>query len=77
MEDENSLLSLKTRFPYSLKSLLQYRNIILPFTGFLVFLTCLLFIFSVLLSTATGAGERNFISNYISSFIIDNFRKVL
>ena len=59
MEDKNSLISVKLGSAYSLKSLLKYRNLILPFLGFLVILICLLFILSVLLSTGTANGERN------------------
>eukprot|EP00092_Neocalanus_flemingeri_P011756 GFUD01012678.1.p1 GENE.GFUD01012678.1~~GFUD01012678.1.p1 ORF type:complete len:195 (+),score=33.74 GFUD01012678.1:118-702(+) len=55
MEDNKSLLSLKTGSCFSLKSLSKHRNIILPFFGFLVFFICLLFIFSVLLG---GGGKK-------------------
>eukprot|EP00092_Neocalanus_flemingeri_P061228 GFUD01073572.1.p1 GENE.GFUD01073572.1~~GFUD01073572.1.p1 ORF type:complete len:203 (+),score=49.89 GFUD01073572.1:174-782(+) len=51
MEDTNSLLSLKTGYyNCGLKSVCKNTNLILPLVGFLVLLTCLIFIFSVLLS---------------------------
>eukprot|EP00092_Neocalanus_flemingeri_P002627 GFUD01002814.1.p1 GENE.GFUD01002814.1~~GFUD01002814.1.p1 ORF type:complete len:195 (-),score=40.35 GFUD01002814.1:76-660(-) len=49
MEDNHSLLILKTGSFYDLKKLGKLRNLVLPFFLILVFLMCLLFIVSVLL----------------------------
>eukprot|EP00092_Neocalanus_flemingeri_P019104 GFUD01020694.1.p1 GENE.GFUD01020694.1~~GFUD01020694.1.p1 ORF type:complete len:202 (+),score=44.44 GFUD01020694.1:94-699(+) len=57
---EDSLLRLKTDSSYCYKSFLKHRHVILPFIGFLIFLACLVFIFSVLLS---GGASESFINS--------------
>eukprot|EP00092_Neocalanus_flemingeri_P019105 GFUD01020695.1.p1 GENE.GFUD01020695.1~~GFUD01020695.1.p1 ORF type:complete len:187 (+),score=32.94 GFUD01020695.1:219-779(+) len=51
MEDNKSLLSVKTGSACSFKSLWKRKDMIIPLLGLLVFLICLLFIFSVLLGS--------------------------
>merc|ERR1711970_1694866 len=49
MDDKNSLISADThRFSFNLRNVRKHSNLILSAVGFLIFLICLLFIFSIL-----------------------------
>ena len=49
MDDNKSLISISKGFDCSFQRFWKHNNCFVPFLGFLVFLICLLFIFSVLL----------------------------
>merc|ERR1711892_617666 len=57
MDDKNSLIGSKSGFSFNFKTVRKHSNLILPAIGFLVFLICLLFIFSILAEGGSDDGE--------------------
>lgn len=59
MDDKNSLLNIKSGFSFNFKSFRKYSvtELVLPLVGFLIFLVCLLFIFSVLAATGVDCDD--------------------